>query len=90
MNGELPSLPEDLNALTDATHERFLTGVRILMLLQVLRQSEPLLTMFADMSLFVRVLHYVPLQRILGREELLAVAEVAFMPFELFHFIIYL
>lgn len=77
MNGKFATLTEGLGAAINATDERLLPGVRVLMLLEVLGQDESLLAVLADVLLVIEVLHVVALEGEFAREKFLAVPYVA-------------
>ena len=66
MNGEFSSLPEDLRAPIDSAHKRLGPSMSILVLFKVLRQTEGLLAVRADMLLCGQVAEDVTLERKLG------------------------
>ena len=63
VNRELPSLSESFGTSIDTTDERLLTGMCVLMFLQVLRKREGFLTMDTDVFLGCAMFEVVPLQR---------------------------
>ncbi len=81
MNGELPSLSELFSATIDTTDEGLGPRVRVLVLLQVLRESKGLLTVRAHVLLLIQMLQVVTLKRKLARAELLAISNVALVNF---------
>ena len=81
VNRKFSTLTECLRTIVDTANKGFLAGVSILVLLQVLRERERLLTVIANVLLRVYVTQIVTFKRELAREELLALADIAFVNF---------
>ncbi len=81
VDGELSSLSESLCAPVYSTYERLCSSMSILMLLQILGQSECLLAVRTDVLLFVEMAQIVSLERELARAEFLTVSDVALIHF---------
>ena len=77
VNRQLAPLAESFGATIYPTNKRFLTGVSILVLLQILWQHESFLAMLAYVSLLISMFHVVSFERELAREQFLTSTDVA-------------